>query len=144
MEMRMSLIIKNVAASNKLLLPNGKPLKIGAEIKVSESIMGSSLIRKLISEGKISVRPSSAKAAILDVIDVVKEVVETVALTAVNPVAAVTNVADIVAEVQEAVTSVSDAVQEDSSLTILQDSESLEEVEEKPKSRRRTSKKEEE
>jgi hypothetical protein len=140
----MSLIIKNVSASNKLLLPNGKPLKVGSEIKVAESILGSSLIRKLISENKISVRPASAKTAILDVIDVVKEVAETVALSAINPMAAVTNVADLVSEVQEAVSSVSDAVKDDSSLTILADNEQTEELEEKPKTRRRSAKKDEE
>ena len=102
----MSLIIKNVAASNKLLLPNGKPLKIGSEIKVAESILGSSL-------------------------------------SAINPMAAVTNVADLVSEVQEAVSSVTDAVKDDSSLTILSDSEQVEEIEEKPKSRRRSIKKDE-
>lgn len=137
----MSLIIKNVAASNKLLLPNGKPLKVGAEIKVAESIMGSSLIRKLIAENKISVRPASTKTAILDVIDVAKEIAETVALAAINPVAAVTNVADVISEVQEAVISVTDAVKEDSSVTISSDSDTSTEVEEKPKAIRRSARK---
>lgn len=135
----MSLIIKNVGASNKLLLPNGKPLKLGAEIKVPESILNSSLVRNLISSGKLTVKAAGAKEVALEVVDVVKEVLETVSLAAINPVAAVTNAADLISEVKEAVESISSAIEDEVVLTV-----ASEESTDKPKSRRKPSKKDEE
>lgn len=133
----MSLIIKNVCASNKLLLPNGRTLKVGTEIKVSESILNSSLVRKLISENKLTVRKVTLSSTVSEVAEAITEIASAAVASTVSKLAIVTRASDIVEEVEQAVDAVSDLLTEETSVTILDSEEA------KPKARRRTKKEDE-
>jgi hypothetical protein len=133
----MSLIIKNVCASNKLLLPNGRTLKVGTEIKVSESILNSSLVRKLISENKLTVRKVTLSSTVSEVAEAITEIASAAVASTVSNLAIVTRAPDIVEEVEQAVDAVSDLLTEETSVTIIDSEEA------KPKARRRTKKEDE-
>ncbi len=135
-------MIKNIGASNKLLLPNGKPLKVGSEIKVSDSILSSAIIRKLISEGKVQVRPVSLKNTATELAEAVTSIVTTVAASTVNPAAAVLNIVESVSEVVDAIEAVSDVISDASSLTILPEDTITADSKSKPRKRTSLARKE--
>ena len=134
----MSLIIKNVTASNKLLLPNGRTLKVGTEIKVSESILNSSLVRKLISENKLTVRKVTLSSAVSEISEAITEIASAVVASSVSKLAVVAKASDIVEEVSQAVEAVSDLVTEETSVTIIEgeDKVATDSEEAKPRTRR--------
>jgi hypothetical protein len=110
----MSLFLKNISASNKLLLPNGKVLKVGSELKLSESILNSSLVRKLISEGKLEVRKAEVtKSVFNELADVAATAIKVVAAVAVSPVAAIPLIPEVVSEISDVVEAIAEDKEED-------------------------------
>ncbi len=110
----MSLFLKNISASNKLLLPNGKVLKVGSELKLSESILNSSLVRKLITEGKLQVRKAEASKPILEELaDVAATAIKVVAAVAVSPVAAIPLIPEVVSEISDVVEAIAEDKEEE-------------------------------
>jgi Pyruvate/2-oxoacid:ferredoxin oxidoreductase gamma subunit len=134
----MSLIIKNVCASNKLLLPNGRTLKVGTEIKVSESILNSSLVRKLISENKLTVRKVTLGSAVSEISEAITEIASAAVASSVSKLAIVAKAPDIVEEVSQAVEAISDLITEETSVTIIdgEDKVASDSEEAKPRTRR--------
>ncbi len=110
----MSLFLKNISASNKLLLPNGKVLKVGSELKLSESILNSSLVRKLISEGKLEVRKAEvSKSVFSELADVAATAIKVVAAVTVSPVAAIPLIPEVVSEISDVVEAIAEDKEED-------------------------------
>jgi hypothetical protein len=110
----MSLFLKNISASNKLLLPNGKVLKVGSELKLSESILNSSLVRKLISEGKLEVRKAEvSKSVFNELADVAATAIKVVAAVAVSPVVAIPLIPEVVSEISDVVEAIAEDKEED-------------------------------
>lgn len=112
----MSLFLKNISASNKLLLPNGKVLKVGSELKLSESILNSSLVRKLISEGKLEVRKAeTVKPVLEEIADVAVTAIKVAAAVAISPVAAIPLIPEVISEISDVVDSIAEDKEEDTS-----------------------------
>lgn len=100
----MSLIIRNVSAGNKLLLPNGRLLKMGCELKVNDTMLNSSLVRKLISEGKLTVVKTQEKASILEeVADVAITAVKLVAAASISPIAVIPLIPEAIEEIKDVI-----------------------------------------